>query len=794
MKDKYSLNEIASWVEDNSDVEIPALQRGLVWKPNQVELLWDSILRGFPIGSFMLSETNKQQNSYYLMDGQQRFNAIAIGYNRIKEEHPASILWIDINPKQEENSNRVYNIKVTTMAHPWGYKNDGNILSAPERRKALEKYKLDDTNIYNTTIDLKDTWPYFAECPIPLFIFLHAIETLEQDSEESFFHNVSEEIEKYKDKFKYLEQIHINNIEELVKKLYKPFKGLKNYYVSVNVLSRDVIDNESERTSNDSETTTLETLFTRLNTGGTRISQEDLSYSAIKAYWPEIKDINDAIALEYMSPEKLAILVFRLASTLEENNNKKISGSISIQKIRILSSSDNTKQNIKKLYNNKLKDILSKIDTWLNVSDMPDATPKFLRTSIARNSPDVFILLMYLACRYPEAKSEDMQGLAFYLHWFANKQKECVDLIYRRCNKYGYSMIVIDNALYDSLNRGYLLHPYYFTEDNSNFITIKNNKDWRPWSDNIDKPWWNFWELFVNQKECLLYAEREYLNSHFKLYNPARNDMWEKYNRPWDYDHIIPQEWMYNKKRAEYLYYCQAWQNYNGNMAAISFEKNRSKNNRDDYKEYDENQSSLLFIPECKEINRDVAYNQDLAVKFAKITYLRSYNICKECCHLWKTLFKSKFSDTQLDKRKQLFVSIANNLKKSQMHFVYGDKDFCFKSELDWCREWISTGIIIGCYYVCISSNAPKTPTIEIGIRKCPGHIKINKEGSLTNETLQKYDDLKDYEIYNDGWWYIEKNINIDTSKDLLIEELTKLYKLAENSYRQRDTIAQMDI
>ena len=128
------------------------------------------------------------------------------------------------------------------------------------------------------------------------------------------------------------------------------------------------------------------------------------------------------------------------------------------------------------------------------------------------------------------------------------------------------------------------------------------------------------------------------------------------------------------------------------------------------------------------------------------------------------------------------------------MHFVYGDKDFCFESELDWCRDWISTGIIIGCYYVCISSNAPKTPTIEIGIRKCPGHIKIDKEGSLTNETLQKYDDLKDYEIYNDGWWYIEKNINIDTSKDLLIEELTKLYKLAENSYRQRDTIAQMGI
>ena len=782
MKDKYSLNEIASWVEDNSDVEIPALQRGLVWKPNQVELLWDSILRGFPIGSFMLSETDKQQNSYYLMDGQQRFNAIAIGYNRIKEEHPASILWIDINPKQEENLNRVYNIKVTTMAHPWGYKNDGNILSAPERRKALEKYKLDDTNIYNTTIDLKDTWPYFAECPIPLFIFLHAIETLEQDSEKSFFHNVSEEIEKYKDKFKYLEQIHINNIEELAKKLYKPFKRLKNYYVSVNVLSRDVIDNESERTSNDSEITTLETLFTRLNTGGTRISQEDLSYSAIKAYWPEIKDINDAIALEYMSPEKLAILVFRLALTLEENNNKKISGSISIQKIRILSSSDNTKQNIKELYNNKLKDILSKIDTWLNVSDMPDATPKFLRTSIARNSPDVFLLLMYLAYKYPDAKSEEIQGLAFYLHWFAYKKKECTDLIYQRCNNYGYSIEVIDNALYDSINQGYLPYPY-FSKDFPIFITIKNSKDWRPWSDNTDEAWWNFWNLFANQKECLLYAEREYLNSHFKLYNPARNDMWEKYNRPWDYDHIIPQDWMYKKKGAEYLHYCQAWQNYNGNMAAISFEKNRSKNNRDDYKEYDENQSSLLFNPEVKKIGTNVAYNQDLAVKFAEITYSRSCQICEECSKLWKVLFKSKLSNNRLNERKQLFESISSKIEGFKNHFVYGDKDFCFKSELDWCREWISTGIIIGDYYVCLSSNALETTHIvEIGIRKCPTRAKIEEKSFLNNDILQKYK-LEGYQVYNEAWWYIEKDADLSTPKDQLIEELNKLCELASGKY-----------
>ena len=66
----FNLKEISLWVKDDSNVRIPGLQRGLVWKPSQVELLWDSILRGFPIGSFMLSDIPEDKDRYYLMDGQ----------------------------------------------------------------------------------------------------------------------------------------------------------------------------------------------------------------------------------------------------------------------------------------------------------------------------------------------------------------------------------------------------------------------------------------------------------------------------------------------------------------------------------------------------------------------------------------------------------------------------------------------------------------------------------------------------------------------------------------------------
>lgn len=91
---------------DESNVKIPELQRGLVWKPAQVELLWDSILRGFPIGSFLLSDIPDDKERYYLMDGQQRFNAVSIGFGSV--ENSRAILWLDINPEKTKDSSRTF--------------------------------------------------------------------------------------------------------------------------------------------------------------------------------------------------------------------------------------------------------------------------------------------------------------------------------------------------------------------------------------------------------------------------------------------------------------------------------------------------------------------------------------------------------------------------------------------------------------------------------------------------------------------------------------------------------------
>ena len=57
-----SLKDVAAWQiagirPDNPDVRaaLPALQRGAVWRAPQIEDLWDSVVRGFPVGAFLLA-------------------------------------------------------------------------------------------------------------------------------------------------------------------------------------------------------------------------------------------------------------------------------------------------------------------------------------------------------------------------------------------------------------------------------------------------------------------------------------------------------------------------------------------------------------------------------------------------------------------------------------------------------------------------------------------------------------------------------------------------------------------
>ena len=129
----YHLKDIAEFnlTDNSSSITLPEVQRGLVWKAHQVELLWDSILSEYPIGSFMIVNGE-------LYDGQQRVTAITSGFDfdsLYNLDSPYSILWLDM--EFQETTSRRYGFRLTTKAHPWGY-NDGVAYKTSERRAELD--------------------------------------------------------------------------------------------------------------------------------------------------------------------------------------------------------------------------------------------------------------------------------------------------------------------------------------------------------------------------------------------------------------------------------------------------------------------------------------------------------------------------------------------------------------------------------------------------------------------------------------------------------------------------------
>lgn len=768
----FTLKDISSWTMDESNVKIPELQRGLVWKPAQVELLWDSILRGFPIGSFMLSDIPDDKGRYYLMDGQQRFNAISIGFGSV--ENSRAILWLDINPENTQNSSRTFWVKSTTIAHPWGFTNNDECgtLSVADRRSALDEFGLHGQNIYNEVVDLHSTWPVKASRPIPLQFFLNA-PVKDKDAFTKYIISKCQE----KSNFRCLEKNPVTEADsERISSFYDAFYRLVDYRICCNHLTRDVVENESSVTNNDGGVTTLETLFTRLNTGGTRITQEDLSYSAIKAYWPEIKDKNDRIAERYMPPAKLVMLAFRLELT-DPSQDKTFKGAMSVKQIRSLVKDKMSKQRIDDLYgSDKLERIMKVIDEWLNVfnaekNPSPDSTPAVLRTSIARNSTDIYLLLMYFASESLEGKMDlsvkEIMALAFYLHWFSNDAAaRVVTEVYSQCRK-GITIEAIRRAISLSFVNKWLVAPYT-PDEMRHFFTIKPDPKWRVWSEDY-YPWQDFIERVYRfgpwqTKEMLLYAQRMFINTHFRMYDPARQDMWDSHNCPWDYDHIIPQEWIANKRGA-FRDYCKDWLWSIGNIAAIPFEENRSKSNREDYGFYLKNEKTLLFDESSINFKNDIVWNQEESYSFASVTFERCCKIYKCCYDIFAPLFENIELSDDLQERKDILLKVADGIEGSKCYFAAGIKDYPLERDLDWTREWICVGVPYGKYLACVCWGYGQT-TLEFGLRKLPGTL-IDKD----RNDMPKLDDS--YNVYEDSqWWYAWKELTI---KEQTIGNTTKV-------------------
>lgn len=260
---------------DRREFLLPAIQREFVWNSDQIELLFDSLMRDFPINSFLFwkvsNKENKKNYKYYqflteyieyhhetadclninglgdfeaVLDGQQRLTALYLGlkgtyayknnYARWDnlDNFPKRTLYIDICKKYRDYSD--------------------------DEVKKIAEY--DDNREYG-------------------FYFLTPKDFNELGGEQRFFKVGDILTEDYKDTSKMTDtfiQKYPNNkfARETISKLYDVVynKRIINYYL--------------EETNDYDKALSI---FIRTNSGGETLSFSDLLISTIIAHWPEAR-------------------------------------------------------------------------------------------------------------------------------------------------------------------------------------------------------------------------------------------------------------------------------------------------------------------------------------------------------------------------------------------------------------------------------------------------------------------------------------------------------------------------
>ena len=661
----YSLKHIAEWMLNPSELELPAVQRGFVWKPAQIENVWDSIFRDYPVGSFMLTAEGHRK---MLLDGQQRATSVALGFynpwkselGRIGNAKDLPVIWIDLAP-DEVTDTCEFVFRVTTRSHPWGYqlKRNYNILSVPDRRAAMDMYiDLYGQKVY-TLLSASQRLPFDAYLPIPLsFLF------------ETF--NGSNTSDEWKQKI-------IERCNTCIPKGYHPGRLAeeKDYHESLNSIDFErffkivgrvltnyripaiSIDNSLILSSKDNAANNP-TLFVRLNSAGTNLEGEELIYSIYKAVYPQSKDLVENIGSSIIAPSRTITLASRLIMCWL---NKRYYAAINLVQFQNELKKEEFRSQFSLLTGTGENDseLAFLVNRAIDILKYDGTIPDVIVKKFIRDSPNGLLLLMnWLSANREKVIDERLKkaicSKLYRLYWFGDLNDvvkttwdNSTDENYweqRVCNYGGYALhpmtppVVLESFLLERAQSP--------TENHS--ITEKDTEIWDLWASNLTRPedmndesfneairngWANFlWRLLGN-KSLILLAQREYINREFSEFNQFQD--LQDTNTPWDWDHIYPQSWVYYQQNIDDR--TRLWEWRIGNFRAMSLTDNRSENNSKSPAERFETPNKDYFILEndlkyWSQLTNEHKYikagDSEYVLIHAKAIIIRSVNIYRE--------------------------------------------------------------------------------------------------------------------------------------------------------------------
>lgn len=667
----FSLKEIADWQlnADSARVGLPALQRGYVWKPKQVETLWDSLLRGFPIGSFLIAENSTNDSKNDLLDGQQRATAIAMGFynpweqsqnpqffsNKFKDvQKTVPILWIDLDARDEvpkgEKGDFIFLPRIVTQSHPWGYNYRGDILGISHRRNAMANFNKGNCNYphYN----LMDVYPWMVEVAVPIAFLIFAI----QDHPESWREVLFEKCRKFlfqngvksdEDIKSYFEKLRSFLDSEKSTKIEFAFKTLLKTEIPVTYLKQDQLESVTS-----SEGIEASTLFVRINTSGTSLSGEELIYSMYKTAFPKSKEIVEDAGAGFISPSRIISLISRIILTDDILNSE--SKDFNFPKSINPKQFNNYIEDKNGLFKNQLKDFTSpehsRVTHLFNqakkllVGEKGYQLPFPLAAEIARNSDVFFVVLYWLHTSNvsieeiinDKLKHKKILAAITSLCWFTIKIDDYLkELALQAKNSkkfefWNFELFQKVQNLEIEENKWLTFLPSPIRLNK--ILCDKFNSNWEAILDTSERPiFYRFREKLYWQRGLLLFGQRSYINEKFN--ELQWETILEDTHRPWDWDHLYPD--VYNQKGT--YPEIRELNNTIGNKRAWALQDNRrdqAKLPKDKFGD-EEKMKSLIkendwFFWEKIDSDRITVDNSEKAKNVCMAIYIRMANIYSE--------------------------------------------------------------------------------------------------------------------------------------------------------------------
>ena len=293
----YKSKSILQMVRDieASKVYLPALQRKFVWGKPQIELLFDSLMRNFPIGTFLFWNLEREVANNYVfyeflkeydqrhpynarkqgsflnpeitgvLDGQQRLSSMYIGLQGTHTEKAPYRRWAD------ENAYRKSRLYLNLLSLPY-FISEENSIETDEERNFEFRFLTDDESETFLLRKIKETDAEGNETIVEHDLYWFRVgEILSWGQDPEYDLKIDEFIEQCQNESQ-RKEIRENKriIRKAIETLYKRIstEPLINYF---EIDKQDLED--------------ILKIFIRVNSGGSQLSKTDLLFSTIVATW-----------------------------------------------------------------------------------------------------------------------------------------------------------------------------------------------------------------------------------------------------------------------------------------------------------------------------------------------------------------------------------------------------------------------------------------------------------------------------------------------------------------------------